>query len=430
MLRNIATALALILCIFAGKSTAQEFDNFHLVGENSTSNAGFVTSLSLDPATDTGTISFLNAAGLSAVYNITLTPSEVIRDGLPVFKPTQEFGDYLRSLDLEGIRFFTASLRDPNGGSVPPHWFRLTRFDDEWSGVFRVADRIYSIDRLSDTNIVEVRVTPSTKSIFQPARRVKISAVIDEQYMQYFSATDSRITGQLVALESIHVMDGLLADSLGLTVLLEQLIYQPASVLSVSTQTTDMEIGANSWVDSNAESFGLGDNLATIFFREAVNQNQVDNNSDNGLLNNRLIIQGSSGSHQFATAHYFGQLLGIDNETDTIQDWRISDVSLPVVHWSEQQILMFNQNLPAPELTQTLSYDTPEVTRPAPEPTVPVNEQFVDADSHEAQPGLQDDGQALPQSGSGAMSDNIGWLCVLLLVNRRKRRIGFKKISL
>ena len=84
--------------------------------------------------------------------------------------------------------------------------------------------------------------------------------------MQYFSATDSRITGQLVALESIHVMDGLLADSLGLTVLLEQLIYQPASVLSVSTQTTDMEIGANSWVDSNAESFGLGDNLATIFF--------------------------------------------------------------------------------------------------------------------------------------------------------------------
>ena len=91
---------------------------------------------------------------------------------------------------------------------------------------------------------------------------------------------------------------------------------------------------------------------------------------------------------------------------------------------------MFNQNLPAPELTQTLSYDTPEVTRPAPEPTVPVNEQFVDADSHEAQPGLQDDGQALPQSGSGAMSDNIGWLCVLLLVNRRKRRIGFKKISL
>ena len=174
--------------------------------------------------------------------------------------------------------------------------------------------------------------------------------------------------------------------------------------------------------------------MATIwplfFFREAVNQNQVDNNSDNGLLNNRLIIQGSSGSHQFATAHYFGQLLGIDNETDTIQDWRISDVSLPVVHWSEQQILMFNHNLPAPELTQTLSYDPPEVTRPAPEPTVPVNEQFVDADSHEAQPGLQDDGQALPQSGSGAMSDNIGWLCVLLLVNRRKRRIGFKKISL
>ena len=427
MLRTTATALTLLLCIIAGKATAQEFENFRFVGENTAGSGGFVTSLSLDPVANTGTLSFLNVAGLSAVYNITLTPSEVIRDGMPVFKPTEDFGDYLRSLDLDGIEFFTAKLSSPDGNSLPPHWFRLTRFNNEISGVFRISDRIYSMDRLSESGIVDVRYTPSTKAIFQPARRVKISAVIDEEYMQHFSATDTRNTGQLVALESIHIMDGLLADSLSLTLLLDQLIYQPASDLSVSSQAVDIETGAVNWLNTNSNTFGLTDNLATLFFREVVNQNHVDNTTDNGLVNSRSIIQGSSSHAQFATAHYFGRLLGIGKEPNTIQDWKNSEVSLPAVHWSEQQTLSFNQNLPAPELTQPRSYDAPEVTKPAPEPTVPVNEQFVDSDSYEAQPGIFDDGQApSSQSGGGAfVADTLGGICLLLVAGLRNRRIMF-----
>lgn len=427
MLRTTARALTLLLCIIAGKTTAQDFENFRFVGENTAGSGGFVTSLSLDPVANTGTLSFLNVAGLSAVYNITLTPSEVIRDGMPVFKPTEDFGDYLRSLDLDGIEFFTAKLSSQEGNSLPPHWFRLTRFNNEISGVFRISDRIYSIDRLSENSIVDVRYTPSTKSIFQPARRVKISAVIDEEYLQYFSAADTRNTGQLVALESIHIMDGLLVDSLSLTVLLDQLIYQPSSNLSLSPQAIDIEAGAINWLDTNRDAFGLSDNLATLFFREVVNQNHVDNSSDNGLVNNRSIIQGSSSHAQFATAHYFGRLLGIGNESNTMQDWRNSAVSLPAVHWSEQQTLSFNQNLPAAELTQPLSYDAPEVTKPAPEPTVPVNEQFVDSDSYEAQPGIFDDGQATSQSGGGTfVADTLGGIFLLLVAGLRHRRIMFK----
>ena len=143
-------------------------------------------------------------------------------------------------------------------------------------------------------------------------------------------------------------------------------------------------------------------------------------------------MQGSSIHYQFATAHYFGRLLGIGHEPDTIQDWKHTEVSLPAVHWSEQQQQFFNQNLPAAELTQTLSYDAPEVTKPAPEPIVPVSEQLVDADSHEAQPVLLSDedtstqGGATQGGGGSAMPVTLGWLCLLLMINRRKRAIAIK----
>ncbi len=405
MLRKIAPLLTLVLCAFGGMTSAQEFDNFRFVGEGTTASAGFVTSVSLGPDTSTATLSFLNVAGLSTVYNISLQPSDVIRASTPVFLPPAGFAEnFVQPLGLAGMQFLTGTLTDPQGGNVPAHWFRLTLYDNRWSGVFRVANRIYSINRQADNTVVNVRHTPSPYNTFQPSRRLKVSAVIDEQYLM---AAPSIQPGQLNALESIHVMDGLLADTLGTTVLLENIIYQAAAELS--SESGDLLEGAQQWLDTESDAFGLTDNYATLFFREAANRNLITagSNPKNGAADNGAIVQGTNPEYQFATAHYFGSLLGLSDQPQTLQHWISSgDIALPEVYWTAQQKETVDLSPPSAELTQFLVYDAPDTSTPTPDEINAVARQLVDADSHEGTGNdapLLSDGSSNPASSGGGI---------------------------
>lgn len=421
MLRNIAPTLALMLSMFASQVSAQEFDNFRLIGENVPAGAGFVTSVSLNTESDTAQISFLNVAGLSKVYDVTFTASDTIRTNVPVFMPPPGFSEFNPpALDLEGIEFFKGSLVDSEDGTVPAHWFRMTKYNGRWSGVFRIADRVYAIDRDNDNQIIDVRHTPSTHVIFQPSRRVKISAVIDEEYL---FADGTANLGHLYALESIHVMDGLLADTLSMTVLLEQLIYQPAVALTSPGQAFDLKAGAQSWLNSNGEAFGLTDNIATLFFRSATNNlSGVGKHPDSGLVDDGLVIQGNYSGYQFSSAHYFGKLLGIAKEPFSLQDWAIdAEVALASAHWTDRQKEFLDFNPPSADLTQILSYDAPEIATPPVEEINQVDNRFVDSDSPEGSTGppalINNDGASgSAESTSGGGSYSLDSLAALLLM--------------
>lgn len=420
MLRNIAPTLALMLSMCAGLVSAQEFDNFRLVGENVPAGAGFVTSISLPATSETAQISFLNVAGLSKVYDVTFTPSQTIRNSVPVFMPPPGFSDYQPpALDLTGVEFFNGTLVDSDGAATPPNWFRMTKYDGRWSGVFRIADRIYAIERDNDNPVIDVRHTPSPHDIFQPARRVKVSAVIDEEYL-FANGSEN---GHLLALESIHVMDGLLADTLSITVLLEQLIYQPADALTSPAQIFDLQAGAESWLNSNGEAFGLTDNIATLFFRDATNaSSSLGLHPDNGLVGNNTIIQGNYSAYQFSSAHYFGKLLGLFDEPLTLQDWAIdAEVALASAHWTDRQKEFLDFNPPSADLTQILSYDAPEIAAPPVEEINEVDRLFVDSDSPESDnsgPALlnDDDASGGNANTSGGGSYSPGFIALLLLI--------------
>ena len=148
MPRFLYPLLALMLFTISSHSSAQQFNSFRFISDIAPVASGAVTSIDLQAADDevSGTLSFLNAAGLSSVYDIRFSPSQAISPNVTVFLPPPDFGNSLEpSLNLDGVQFFTGTLADPDNESAtaPPHWFRMTLFDGIWSGTFRVADRIY-----------------------------------------------------------------------------------------------------------------------------------------------------------------------------------------------------------------------------------------------------------------------------------------------
>lgn len=345
MQRFLSTLLVMMLYLVSSNTSAQQFDSFRHVGEVTGTGAGTVTSITLAPTTSQ--ISYFNAAGLSTVYDVVLTPSQVIREGVPVYMPSSDFGAGTQvtsdSLDLAEVTFFTATLvnADDSEADVPAHWFRITYFDGIWSGVFRIADRVYSIDRSQLDNIVEVRSTPSQNTWLQPTRQIKVTALIDDGYVFADSPGDSiglDNLGHIYALESLHVMDGVLNDSLGMTLRLEQLVYQTAS------QITSPSL----WLADNADSFGINDNYATFIY---------SGNAD-ASIGPDFVQQNKSSYAQLATAHYFGKLLGLPEEAGTLQS---AQQPLNAAHWSDAQSSFLSDNLPNPRLVQIVSSDAPPI---------------------------------------------------------------------
>jgi len=150
MPRFLYPLLALMLFTISSHSSAQQFNSFRFISDIAPVASGAVTSIDLQAANDdvSATLSFLDAAGLSTVYDIRFSPSQTISPNVTVFLPPPDFGNSLEpSLNLDSVQFFTGALVDPNDDSAtaPPHWFRMTLFDGIWSGTFRVADRVYSI---------------------------------------------------------------------------------------------------------------------------------------------------------------------------------------------------------------------------------------------------------------------------------------------
>jgi len=350
MQRFLSTLLVMMLYLVSSNTSAQQYDSFRHIGEVTGTGAGTVTSITLAPTTSK--ISYFNAAGLSTVYDVILTPSQVIREGVPVYMPGADFGaDALssyesttsKSMDLAEVSFFTATLVDPQNSEadVPAHWFRITYFDGNWSGVFRIADRIYSIDRSQRDNVIEVRNTPSQNTWLQPTRQIKVTALIDDGYVYADSTGDSvglDNLGHIYALESLHVMDGVLNDSLGMTLKLEQLVYQTQSQIT----------SPSAWLADNAESFGISDNYATFIYR---------GNADTDIGPD-FVQQNKSSYAQFATAHNFGKLLGLPEEAGTLQS---AQQPLNTAHWSDAQSTFLSANFPNSRLAQIVSSDAPPI---------------------------------------------------------------------
>ena len=353
--------LALMFCIFSGATSAQQFDSFRFAGDAPAVASGSVTSITLDETRSQ--VSFLNVAGLSTVYDIEFTASQIIRSDTTVFMPPIDFEASASSqfntntdLSLDAVQFLTGQLVDPenNNATPPPHWFRMTLHNGAWSGAFRIGSRVYSIDRLQANPVVEVRATASDNVNFQATQQVKVSALIDESFAEGNTLSVSPGTGtpgHIAALESIHIMDGLLTDSLNLSTRLEQLIYRNSTEL-------DTAGGTGSWLQSNGGAFGLSDNFATLAFRGADGIQPVTQNN--------LILQGQSNHYQFDSAYYFGQLIGLPAQFGTLQT-PTGPQTIESAHWSELHRDFLDANpLPA-GLVSVLSFDAPEIEITEPE---------------------------------------------------------------
>ncbi len=408
MPRYLAPLLVLMLLTISGASSAQQYASFRFVSETLPVTGSSVTSIEF-PAPEQNNplsgarLSYLNVAGLSTIYDVEFTPSEIIRDGVPVYMPSTDFGPTDESnIDLEDVRFLTGRLIHPDNAdaTLPPHWFRMTLHEGVWSGVFRISDRVYSIDRLQNENVVEVRTTPSGNTSFQPTTQVKLTALIDENYV--FSNTDSvgmDDKGHIFALESLHIMEGLAADSLGITLKLEQLIYLTAAELATDI---DPSTEIANWLSINAAAFGISDNLATFIFRGA---DGTTSTATSAHATNNFVLQGKSPHYQFETAHYFGQLLGLPVEDGTLQHIKNNPTTpLPAVHWSEAQRTFISDN-PAPAtLTQTLSYDAPVIEITEAEAPNIIPDYILESESPEMTTGsgLQNDE---PQNDNGSIAN-------------------------
>lgn len=348
MMQRFPTYLLMVmLYLVSSISSAQQFDSFVQVGESRGISAGTVTSISL---AQTGSrITFFNAAGFTTVFDLNLTPSQVIRDSMSVFMPAEAFPEIEPSMDLDDVSFFTGELIDPlnPGISTPANWFRLTLHNDTWSGAFRIADRIYAINRSQPDNVVEVRATPSQNQSLRPVRRIKVTAIIDEEFVFADSPGDSvgmDNLGHIYALESLHVMEGVMNDSLGITLTLDQLIYQRSSELASPAL----------WLDNNATSFGIEDNFSSFIFRgdESITPAVSSDLQRNYTVLSKLDFQ------QLTTAHQFGKLLGIAEESGTLQS---NENPLDAAHWSESQKSGLLAALPNTSLIQIISSDAPEI---------------------------------------------------------------------
>lgn len=359
MQRFLTSLLVMMLYLASSTSSAQQFESFRQVGEASGIAAGTVTSFTLAPTLPTAAsqantqnasqISFFNAAGLSTVYRVTFTPSNIIRNNTRVFLPSDDFSGVAPGLNLDEVRFFTGTLTNPADpqSDIPAHWFRLTFYNGIWSGAFRIADRIYFIDRSRRDNIVEVRSTPSQNSTLRPTRQLKVTALIDDEFVFADSPGDSvglDNIGHIHALESLHIMEALTNDSLGLTLTLEQVVYRSSSELLLPA----------AWLESNASSFGIEDNFTSFLFRgDESLQQQV-----NRAPNNRYILQSTLNFNQLTSAHLFGSLLEIRPENSTLQS---NQNPLDAAHWSESQRTALLANLPSFSRIQTISSDAPEI---------------------------------------------------------------------
>ena len=395
MQRFLSSLLVMMLYVVSSNSSAQQFDSFRQIGEFSGTAAGTVTSITLAPTTSQ--ISFFDAAGLSTVFDVVFTPSNVIRDDVPVFMPSTTFGSDIStvvepSLNLDGVGFFTGTLVNTQDrqGPVPAHWFRITFHDGIWSGAFRIADRIYSINRDQRDNVVEVRSTPSLNTALLPTRQIKVSALIDEGLV-YADAPGDAVgldtLGHIYALETLHVMDGIALDSLGVTLKLEQLVYQESNRISSPSE----------WLADNAETFGVDDNFATFLFR----------GSDNASVGSNFVQQNTTGYAQLATAHNFGELLGLPAESGTLQ----SALSpLNSAHWSESQKDFLSANLPVSPLVQIISSDAPAIEVTEPEIVNEIPQFILDSEIVESiDPAIDPDSNNSSASGSlGLQNDEAG----------------------
>ena len=410
MPRILHPLLALLLFTASSQSIAQQYNSFRLVGDVAPVAGGTVTSIELFPESSTNAkLSFYNVAGLSTVYDIRFSPSQAIRDDMAVYMPPAGFGpSSAPELNLDDVKFLTGKLIDPDNASTPPHWFRMTLHEGIWSGTFRVANQVYSINRSNVDPVIDVRGA-SGNTTFQPSRQVKVSAVIDDDYIFTYPATEQDSNGHIHALESIHVMDGLIADSLGITIKLEQLIYRPA---------TELAPDLSQWLQTNGEAFGLTDNMATFVFRGAP--------AVNAQASEKLIVQTKPDSYQFDSAYHFGQLLGLPQQSDTLN---ASDqiTSVRSAYWNNVQSEYLDANPPAAELTQILSYDEPEIEVSTPQQNEPIPQHILDSESEESSQGLgpQDDGNvgvtdqqnSIPTgASSGGGSSSVVALLMLLVI--------------
>ena len=184
MPRVLFPLLALILFSVSSQSFAQQFNSFRSIGDAPSVASGAVTSFDLQSIDDgNSTLSFFDVAGLSTVYNIRLSSSDAISATVPVFMPPSDF-TAVPDLNLSTVGFFTGRLIHPDNNDITPpvHWFRLTLHEGIWSGTFRVAEHVYSINRLGDNTVVEVRAA-STQTNFQPSKQLKVTALIDNNYL-------------------------------------------------------------------------------------------------------------------------------------------------------------------------------------------------------------------------------------------------------
>lgn len=402
------TPLSFLGLLLIANAHARSFDSFRFVGSDTTP-GGTVTALTLnDAAADAanavaGELSFFNAAGLSSVFTLTVSPSAVLGGQTRVYDPdnTQRMLS-----DLHDISFYTGRLSHSTD-SVPPHWFRLTHYKGQWSGVFRVADQVYTLPPANSTDsdgIVEVRTTHSTTASPNPAQRTRITAAFNQSL-----GIDSQIT----ALESVHVLDGLLTDAIGLTLTLEQLALINSDYESIDAAL----VAASDWHRSNADTLGLEDNLASVFFIEDTNASSAGNASALDPQS-ATMVQSLTTDPLFALGNTVGKYLGVPAQANTLQDWQSTAmVALPAVQWNQLQRDAFAANPPAAHLLQTLNDDAPVDTQdPLPQPP-PLDPVLVDADSEErAPPVLQNDASAVPDTSGGG--SGIWMLLVTLILFR------------
>lgn len=409
---------ALGLLLLADVAWSQTFDNFRVVGIPGFSDST-VTSLSLgdvdgsNNGSNNSELSYFDAAGLSSVFTLTLRPSTVITAQTPVLNVTEE-----NLQDLSDIAFFTAELSHDTT-SPPPHWFRLTFYQGVWSGAFRVGDQVYSLDRNRTTEVVDVRMTVADNPLTSPNLRARISGVFDTGY--FLDSATNTARSHALALESIHVLDGLLADALGLTLSLEQIVVDnvlDTNDLAASSFSEIALSAAFDWQQRNIDADTIENNLATLFFTDTV---ASDGSMSTGLHSDTIIVQPNSAAYQFETAHNFAKLLNLREQPDTLQDWQPTGlVSLPAVHWSQQQRDDFDANTPAAILFQVLSDDQSDVLEQELEqelPTPPeLDPQLVDSDSQESTGILLSDQTTASGSSGASGGGSVMWLFLSALV--------------
>lgn len=421
----LSLAVSTLKCVFgllllAEVAWSQTFDNFLFVGIPGMPN-GTVTSLSLEtPAEigsaggtiDIGEVSYFDAAGLSTVYTLSATPSEVINSQTIVF--TDKTTETLRLADLHDISFYKAELTHESN-NAPPNWFRLTNYQGVWSGVFRVGNQVYSVNRETSTDVIEVRTSLSDTVYISPTLRGTVSAVFSTDYFNNGSTDRQNI--QAPALESIHVLDGLLSDSLGLSLQLDRIVTANVFDDVAPAASSDFTIStALNWKEQHADWFGADDKLATLFFTDQQAEGNTTSNTATIATDDAIIVQPHDTEYQFALAHNFGKLLNLRDQSGTLQDWQQNAlVSLPAVHWSQQQQDDFDNNPPASQLLQVLNNDqTLTETDSLPEPAE-LDRVLVESDSEEREAALPQDDPITATSTSTTSGGGAIWLCLVAL---------------